>query len=929
MSTVPAVVHLDPKNITEGIRQAASLITSIASDESVVIVFDGVDNPTKEQTDFVESELTSLLGDEVVHRLRLIGEKKLPSRTGESLLLTSAENVVNNGEDRVTRGVAASGYIDDEVSAWIKNRDSLIETRDQVTPTRPALVVGIVHTDAGLFTLEPVLLAIKSEGGLVAWIDASGKNLMSNNKNLSEIEVKTYSWLLERYENPSEGPLITLFSDYPAGGGYSEFSASRAAEYGVRVGYVCAPGELGQDTPEDIAFDTDAFRAAWRIYCASERQERLIEKYCRTGSSAVCKSGTPIVDRLLYKDKKKNKEKSIENRENLPIFLWHPDLRRMLSPQDPRVYLKEMINLLSERRDFKVVTHPKSWLPKDPFVSRAWRQVLSDLEDLPNLVVDWSRDPYDALSCVDAGIVGANGPVSELLMRDVPVLYMHRPQVSLDTGAEINLSCVVATEWKEVRNFIQEVIEGKNPGRSSRELGRMRYCDHEGSNAVNRIKDDIVYTLWLQRQNYWKERPEEIWPNITPLLSVAMIVKDEEGNITPCLESLNSIKDVVSEIVVYDTGSSDKTVELAAAFGAVVERGYWDQDFSRARNDAVRLCRGRWVLMIDADDRASGDALKIMRTLAFGLTLKSIQPAVLCLTVTDVRRGGAVLQSYPVPRLLRPDLASWQRRIHEEPQRLDGKPSAFVRVSPSDITFRTSGYEDADVVRRKTLRNLEVAELEVKSAELSGDTDSLIRGLVDRARSGLAHGRIKEALEDFERVRYLPSNFLYRVWGMEQYSSLLLDLGLNEEAMNVIDQLKYEGASVTQISWLEVRLLVNQGKNREALEEVRKLKKVVNSMAMEQSYGEILEVRLRLTVAEGQFDEALAVLILLISRYGRVEGRVPLLMRLWGKRPTEELARHLLAADDGYLDSLLSELDADEGAGPEVAAELRRLRVAV
>src|SRR4051794_30917732 len=102
-------------------------------------------------------------------------------------------------------------------------------------------------------------------------------------------------------------------------------------------------------------------------------------------------------------------------------------------------------------------------------------------------------------------------------------------------------------------------------------------------------------------------------PTRAPLLSACLIVKDEEDLLPECLASLAG---AVDEIVVYDTGSADRTIEIAEAAGAVVLRGYWDDDFSRARNAALDACTGRWILHVDADERLVGDGPALRRRLA-------------------------------------------------------------------------------------------------------------------------------------------------------------------------------------------------------------------------------------------------------------------------------------------------------------------------
>lgn len=85
-----------------------------------------------------------------------------------------------------------------------------------------------------------------------------------------------------------------------------------------------------------------------------------------------------------------------------------------------------------------------------------------------------------------------------------------------------------------------------------------------------------------------------------PLLSAAIIVKDEAEFLRRCLRS---IADVCDEIVVVDTGSVDASVDVAREFGAVQTVRPWDGDFSAARNASLDLATGRWILYIDADEQ--------------------------------------------------------------------------------------------------------------------------------------------------------------------------------------------------------------------------------------------------------------------------------------------------------------------------------------
>ncbi len=89
---------------------------------------------------------------------------------------------------------------------------------------------------------------------------------------------------------------------------------------------------------------------------------------------------------------------------------------------------------------------------------------------------------------------------------------------------------------------------------------------------------------------------------LRPRLSVAMIVRDEQDVLA---ESIESIRKIAEEIVVLDTGSTDRTPELATQLGATVHHVPWENDFSAARNHCLRLVTGNWVLWLDAGERIS------------------------------------------------------------------------------------------------------------------------------------------------------------------------------------------------------------------------------------------------------------------------------------------------------------------------------------
>jgi len=95
-----------------------------------------------------------------------------------------------------------------------------------------------------------------------------------------------------------------------------------------------------------------------------------------------------------------------------------------------------------------------------------------------------------------------------------------------------------------------------------------------------------------------------------PKLSLCMIAKNEERMLPGCLES---VKGLVDEIVLVDTGSTDATKEVARRHGARVYDRPWDDDFAAPRNLALAHATGDWVLQLDADERLASGSARVLR----------------------------------------------------------------------------------------------------------------------------------------------------------------------------------------------------------------------------------------------------------------------------------------------------------------------------
>lgn len=96
-------------------------------------------------------------------------------------------------------------------------------------------------------------------------------------------------------------------------------------------------------------------------------------------------------------------------------------------------------------------------------------------------------------------------------------------------------------------------------------------------------------------------------------ISVAIITKNEEANLRRTLQSVRW----ASETVIVDSGSTDRTPEIAREFGAKFMVEPW-RGFGAQKNFAIALCTGEWVLALDADEEVSPDLAQEIQTLLAG-----------------------------------------------------------------------------------------------------------------------------------------------------------------------------------------------------------------------------------------------------------------------------------------------------------------------
>ena len=90
-------------------------------------------------------------------------------------------------------------------------------------------------------------------------------------------------------------------------------------------------------------------------------------------------------------------------------------------------------------------------------------------------------------------------------------------------------------------------------------------------------------------------------------ISLCMITKNEEQFLEQCL---NSVQELVDEMIIVDTGSTDKTKAIAARFTDKIFDFKWGDDFSKARNESLKQATKDWILVLDADEQLDQDGIR-------------------------------------------------------------------------------------------------------------------------------------------------------------------------------------------------------------------------------------------------------------------------------------------------------------------------------
>jgi glycosyltransferases involved in cell wall biogenesis len=234
-------------------------------------------------------------------------------------------------------------------------------------------------------------------------------------------------------------------------------------------------------------------------------------------------------------------------------------------------------------------------------------------------------------------------------------------------------------------------------------------------------------------------------------ISQAMIVKNEEKNIA---KALSWGKAIVAEQIVVDTGSTDRTVEIAEKMGAKVVFFPWQDDFAEAKNFAISQCQYPWIALLDADEYFDEkDAKKlpeILKKVDRESHLGGILTAWLHLNKEGrIGEGGSIIRLFRNRKDIR-----YRRAIHEQLKYENGDPFLVYDCTDSLSIFHTGYMDLKNTEKMRSDRNLLLIE-----KELSKNPEDF-EMMVYLGNEYLLRNQFREAKRQYEKfLSYLPKNY--------------------------------------------------------------------------------------------------------------------------------------------------------------------------
>lgn len=187
-------------------------------------------------------------------------------------------------------------------------------------------------------------------------------------------------------------------------------------------------------------------------------------------------------------------------------------------------------------------------------------------------------------------------------------------------------------------------------------------------------------------------------------LSIGMIVKNEEAILEECLQALEPLRRAVSsELIIADTGSTDRTMEIAEKYADTLFQIPWNGDFGAARNETLDRAQGEWFFYIDADEVLDADCEALIHLLQSEEAKKYQTISMIRYEYADSTRKEFTTTYYMRIHRRIPG-NRFARKIHET-------LIAYSPIVQLPTLVHHSGYQK-EVFREKQLRNRPLLEQE-------------------------------------------------------------------------------------------------------------------------------------------------------------------------------------------------------------------------
>ncbi len=264
-------------------------------------------------------------------------------------------------------------------------------------------------------------------------------------------------------------------------------------------------------------------------------------------------------------------------------------------------------------------------------------------------------------------------------------------------------------------------------------------------------------------------------------LSQCMIVKNEEKNIK---KALSWGKGIVYEQIVVDTGSADRTAEVAKEMGAKVFHFTWNDDFSAAKNYAISKAKGNWIAFLDADEwLQEEEAKKLIPILEQIQPLKKID--FVRMKLVNVTEKGTIIGSACQDRIFRKDpKLRYHYRIHEELHHKEKASMGCYDLQDSMVILH-SGYGGEDTDPQKGERNARLLKQDLEEEPKDGMRWNYLGDAYEIA------GKQQEALECYRKVLREPDmKITHRV--TQIHAGLqILKLRINEPILQTREEFQF------------------------------------------------------------------------------------------------------------------------------------------